>query len=130
MPDPNPKHERRFFLCTGQSVKYSDLHKYADSHILGELRYITDEGRRVTALALYETPVSAVTVPPVKPVIVVHIIGDARLIKCRYADCTKSQRWEIGRAGFLSLMDRMGYQDKVLAMEAQERQAKNEPATK
>ncbi len=98
-------------------MKYSDLHKYADSHILGELRYITDEGRKVTALALYETPVSAGTVPPVKPVIIVHIIGDARLIKCRYADCTKSQRWELGRAGFLSLMDRMGYQDKFLEIE-------------
>ena len=119
MPEPKPN-ERRFFLCTGQSVKYSDLHKYADSHILGELRYITDEGRKVTSLALYETPVSAGTVPPVKPVIIVHIIGDARLIKCRYADCSKSQRWELGRAGFLALMDRMGYQDKFLAMENQE----------
>jgi hypothetical protein len=99
-------------------VAYKDLFKHADSHILGELRHITDEGRRVTALALYETPVRADTVPPVKPVIIVHIIGDARLIKCRYADCTKSQRWEIGRAGFLSLMDRMGMQDKLLEMES------------
>lgn len=120
MPDPKPS-ERRFFLCTGQCVRQSDLYKdaekYADSHILGELRYITDEGRKVTALALYETPVSAGTVPPVKPGIIVYIVGDARLIKCRYADCTKSQRWELGRAGFLSLMERMGYQDKVLDSE-------------
>lgn len=117
----NPKPtERRFFLCTGQCVAYKDLYKYPKSHILGELRHITDEGRRVTALALYETPVSADSVPPVKPVITVHIIGDARLIKCRCADCTNSQRWEIGRAGFLSLMDRMGYQDKVLEMEKAE----------
>jgi hypothetical protein len=109
-------------------VAYKDLHKYADSHILGELRYLTDEKRKVTALGLYETPVSAGTVPPVKPVIIVHIIGDARLIKCRYADCTKSQRWELGRAGFLSLMDRMGYQDKlmeILALEEQERKPTN-----
>lgn len=118
----NPKPtERRFFLCTGHCVTYKDLYKHSDSHILGELRHITDEGRRVTALALYETPVRADTVPPVKPVIIVHIIGDARLIKCRYADCTKSQRWEIGRAGFLSLMDRMGYQDKFLAMENEDK---------
>lgn len=123
---PKPT-ERRFFLCTGQCVAYKDLYKYADSHIIGELRYMTDEGRRVTALALYETPVSASEVPPVAPVIVVHIIGDARLIKCRHAGCTRSQRWELGRAGFLSLMDRMGYQDKVLTLEEQERTANNEP---
>ena len=127
--DPKPT-ERRFFLCTGQCVAYKDLHKYTDSHILGELRYLTDEKRKVTALALYETPVSAGTVPPLKPVIIVHIIGDARLIKCRYADCTKSQRWEIGRGAFLSLMDRMGYQDKlmeILALEEKEGTVKNEP---
>ncbi len=118
MPDPKPS-ERRFFLCTGQCVAYKDLHKHPESHILGELRYVTDEGRKVTALALYEMPVSAGTVPPVKPVIIVHIIGDARLIKCRIAGCTKSQRWELGRAGFLSLMDRMGYQDKLLEFENQ-----------
>jgi len=126
MPDPKPT-ERRFFLCTGQCVSYKDLHKYADSHILGELRYLTDEKRKVTALALYEMPVSAGTVPPVKPVIIVHIIGDARLIKCRYADCTKSQRWELGRAGFLSLMERMGYQDQLRQLEEVERLVKNEP---
>lgn len=123
MPNPKPT-ERRFFLCTGHVVRPSELYKnqekHKDAHILGELRYMTDEGRKVTALALYETPVSAMTVPPVKPVILVYIIGDARLIKCRYADCTKSQRWELGRAGFLSLMDRMGYQDKFLAMENEE----------
>jgi hypothetical protein len=127
MSEPKPS-ERRFFLCTGQCVAYKDLYKYPKSHILGELRYVTDENRRVTSLALYETPVSAAEVPPVAPTIIVHIIGDARLIKCRYADCTnKPQRWELGRAGFLALMDRMGYQDNVLGMEAQERNAKDEP---
>lgn len=119
---PSSPAVRRFFLCTGQCVAYKDLHKYPDSHILGDLRYLTDEGRRVTALALYETPVSAATVPPVRPVILVHIIGDARLIKCRFAGCTKSQRWELGRLGILALMDRMGYQGKLLEMEKQELQ--------
>lgn len=122
MPNPKPN-ERRFFLCTGQCVRHSELHKHADSHILGELRYLTDEGRKVTALALYLEPVSAGKEPPVAPVIVVHIVGDARLIKCRYAGCLKSQRWELGRAGFLALMDRMGYQEKVLGFE---RQGKNQ----
>ena len=117
---PSDPHALRFFLCTGQSVQYKDLYKYADSHIIGELRYLTDEGRRVTALALYETPVSAAQVPPMTPKIIVHIIGDARLIKCRHAGCTRSQRWELGRAGFLALMDRMGYQDKVLELEEKE----------
>lgn len=114
---PSSLSERRFFLCTGHCVTYKDLYKHSDSHILGELRYLTDEGRKVTALALYEMPVSADQVPPLKPGIIAYIIGDARMIKCRYADCTRSQRWEISRAGFLTLMDRMGLQDKVLEME-------------
>jgi hypothetical protein len=126
MSEPK-SNERRFFLCTGQCVAYKDLYKYPKSHILGELRYVTDENRRVTSLALYETPVSAAQVPPVTPKIIVHIIGDARLIKCRHAGCTRSQRWELGRASFLALMDRMGYQDQLLKMEEEERQAKNEP---
>lgn len=117
---PSPKTERRFFLCTGQCVEYKDLYKYPESHILGELRYVTDENRKVTALALYETPVYAGTVPPVKPVILVYIIGDARNIKCRYEDCIRSQRWELGRAGFLALMERRGLQDKVLELERKE----------
>lgn len=123
---PSSPTKRRFFLCTGQCVVYEDLHKYAGSHILGELRRMTDEGRRVTALALYETPVSARVVPPVRPVILVHIIGDARLIRCRYDSCHRSQRWEIGRGGFLALMDRMGYQDKVIELERKEKE--HEPA--
>jgi len=120
MPEPKSS-ERRFFLCSGQCVAYRDLHKYSGSHIVGELRYLSDERRRVTALALYETPVPTTEVPPVKPAVLVYIIGDARLIRCRYAGCTRSQRWEIGRAGFLSLMDRMGYQDKVLELEQEEK---------
>jgi hypothetical protein len=112
-----PAADRRFFLCTGQCVEYKDLYKFPQSHILGELRYVTDEGRRVTALALYEIPVSATEVPPLKPSIIVHIVGDARMIRCRFADCTKSQRWELGRAAFLALMDRMGYQGKLLESE-------------
>lgn len=127
MPEPKPRpKERRFFLCTGQCVKYSDLHNYPDSHILGELRYVTDESRQVSALALFETPVSAVTVPPLKPVIVAYIIGDARMIKCRYGDCAKLQRWELGRAGFLALMDRMGAQNKLLEIEADNKSLKDE----
>jgi hypothetical protein len=122
MPKPSKPIERRFLLCTGQCVVYSKLHEYPKSHILGELRYLTDEGRRVTSLALYDIPVSAAEVPPIRPSIIVHIIGDARLIRCRFAGCIRSQRWEIGRAGFLSLMDRMGYQDRYLEIERKEKE--------
>lgn len=123
-----PVQERRFFLCTGQCVKYSELYKYPDSHILGELRYLTDEGRRVTALALYLVPTCATEVPPLRPKIVLNIIGDARGIECRgKADdkqCANVQRWELGRAGFLALIDRMGLQDKLSEIEKAELEKK------
>lgn len=115
-----PDTDRRFLLCTGQCVKSTDLRKYSGSHIIGDLRYMTDGGRRVTSLALWDAPVSAGTVPPLKPVILVYIIGDARLIKCRYDGCGKSQRWEIGRAGVLALMDRLGLQERYLEAESHE----------
>lgn len=115
-----PIAKRRFLLCTGQCVYHEDVYKYADSHIIGELRYVTDEGRKVTALALYETPVSSGVVPPIAPSIIVYIVGDARMIKCRFAGCNRSQRWELGRAGFLALMNRMGYQDRFLELERKE----------
>lgn len=109
MPDPNP---RKFFLCSGRVVPYAELHQHEGSHILGELRHLTDEGCRVSCLALYVTPTDCMQVPPVNPPIVAYVIGDARLIKCRYADCeSRPQRWEIGKAGFLALMSRMGYPD-------------------
>lgn len=121
----NPKPtERRFFLCTGQCVAYKDLYKYPKSHILGELRYVTYESRSVTALAIYEKPVSAATVPPVNPVIVDYTLVSP-IVKCRYADCTRVQRWEIGKSGMLALMDRMGLQDKYLELEKEEQ--KHEP---
>ena len=112
MSSPYPKpNERRFFLCTGQCVAYKDLYKYPQSHILGELRYLTDEGRKVTSLALYLTPVSAAEVPPLKPQVIVHIIGDARNIACRFLGCNNKERWEIGKAGFLALMQRYSQQE-------------------
>lgn len=100
--------QRRFFLCTGQCVTYKDLYKYKDSHIIGELRYLTDEGRRVTALAMYEETVSAEQVPPSRPDIRVYLVGDARMIACKYPACDRLQRWEIGKAAFMQLMARYG----------------------
>jgi len=46
-----PPTEPRFFLCTGQCIKYADLHRYPNSHIIGHLCYLTDEGKKITALA-------------------------------------------------------------------------------
>jgi len=129
---PRPA-ERRFFLCTGDVVRPSELYKnqekYKDAHILGELRYMTDEGRKVTALALYETPVGALTVPPVKPVILLYLIGDGRLIKCRYPYCIRYQRWEIGKAAMSQLMSRMGLAEKLNELEKAQspKEAQNEP---
>jgi hypothetical protein len=109
--------ERKFFLCTGQVVKYSDLHKYPASHIIGELRYLTDEGKKVTSLALYDVPACANQVPPLKPEIRLYVIGDSRMIKCMYpisteAKCGRLERWEIGKAAFQQLMQR--YAPKVV----------------
>lgn len=111
---------RRFFLCTGQCVTsndiYKDMTRFSRSHIIGELRYVTYEGRKVTALAIYEKPVSAVTVPPVSPVIVDYTLLSP-IIKCRFPYCTRSQRWEIGKSGMLALMEKMGLQEKYLEIE-------------
>lgn len=101
--------ERRFFLCTGQCVEYKDLYKHPKSHILGELRYLTDDGRKVTALALYTAIARADQVPPLNPEIFVYLIGDARRIRCTVEGCeniAKEQRWEIGKAAFEQLMRR------------------------
>jgi hypothetical protein len=103
---PPPSAKRLFFLCTGECVEYANLYLHPNSHILGELRYLTDDGRKVTALALYETTARADQVPPLRPDIRVYLIGDARMIKCRYADCENIQRWEIGKAAFEQLMKR------------------------
>jgi len=101
-----PPIERTFFLCSGKCVKYKDLHLHPHSHIIGELRYLTDEGGRVVSLAIYETTVRADQVPPLKPAIRVYLIGDARMIKCGHAGCENVQRWEIGKAAFDQLMKR------------------------
>ena len=44
---------RRFMLCSGECVPAERLTGYRSSHIIGELRYVNDEGRKVTALAQY-----------------------------------------------------------------------------
>jgi hypothetical protein len=102
-----PSTPRRFFLCSGQAVTVEQLVRYPQSHILGELRYVNDEGRRVTALALYEQSVSTVHgAPSLSRPVRAEIIGDARKIQCTL--CEHVERWEIGKGAFLVLMSRYG----------------------
>ena len=96
----------RYFLCTGECVRLEDLYKYPDSHIIGVLTYVTDEGRKVTGLARWEVSVTATRVPPISPLVDVVLIGDARDIRCRFDGCGNRQRWEIGKAAFMQLMER------------------------
>jgi hypothetical protein len=107
--EPAPKSkEMRYFLCTGECVRYADLPKYPDSHIIGHLTFVSDEGKQVTALARWEVSESCSKVPHVMHKIDCLIIGDVRSIKCRYPSCDNKQRWEIGKAAFLALMNRYG----------------------
>jgi hypothetical protein len=87
---------RRFFLCTGQKVTFAELGNYPHSHIIGELRYLSDEGQKVTALAVYDFSRAVIDVPADMPELRAEIIGDARRIKCTC--CTNRERWEIGAA--------------------------------
>jgi len=90
--------QRRFFLCTGQALEASQLGKYPNSHIIGELCYRLDGGMRVTALARWEFSLSTKDELPEKPNVDVYLIGDARDIKCRNNGCRNKERWEIGKA--------------------------------
>jgi len=99
---------RKYFLCTGEAVDADYLCKHPHSHIIGELRPIMDDERRVTALARWEVSISTCAVIPVKPDVDVYLIGDARGIKCRYPGCKNVERWEIGQAAFMQLMSRYG----------------------
>lgn len=99
-----PASEPRYFLCTGECVKYEDLYLYPHSHIMGELRFAVDEGQKMTVMERYEVSVSAAKVPPINPEIDVVLIGDARQIKCRFAGCGHKQRWDISESAFKKLM--------------------------
>jgi hypothetical protein len=87
-------------------VEYDKLHEHPQAHILGELHHVTDEGRKVTGLAIYEQSVPASNVPPLNPAIRLVVVGDARQIKCTHAGCVRKERWEIGKAAFLALVQR------------------------
>lgn len=103
------KSDRKYFLCTGQAVTIDQLSHYPNSHIIGHLTHVVDEGREVTALARWEVSTSTKDTLPEAPEIDVYLIGDARQIKCKYPEkCENRERWEIGKAAFLQLMSRYG----------------------
>ncbi len=95
---------RRFFLCTGECVTFNKLDAHPSSHIIGELRYTMDQGRRVTALAVYETSLPVSEPPAILPPIRVEIIGDAKRMKCTC--CAHYERWRIGRSATRALFER------------------------
>jgi hypothetical protein len=100
--------KRRFFLCTGEAVTVEELRDYPNSHIIGELCYVLDEGRKVTALARWDSSFGTYAVPPSDPDVDVYLIGDARNIQCRFPGCAHKERWEIGQAAYMQLMSRYG----------------------
>ena len=99
--------ERRFFLCTGIVVGYSKLHAHPQAHILGEIVNLTEDGKRVAALAVWDVPLPANQVPPLNPSASTWAM-EAR-IQCRVEGCQRRTRWQIGEAAFSVLMERYGY---------------------
>jgi len=98
---------RKFFLCTGECVSAEQLRDHPNSHIIGELHYVLDEGQRFTALAVYERSVDSSVIPPENVHIRAEIIGDARRIKCTYLGCAYYlKQWKIARAAALQLAQR------------------------
>jgi len=92
-----PPSKPRYMLCTGECVLYEDLYKHPNSHIIGHMRHINYEGKRVSVLARWEESKSARVVPPLEPEIDLDII-EATNIKCRHVDCENTVRWEVGKA--------------------------------
>lgn len=104
--------ERRFYLCTGVVCGYSKLHTHPQAHILGEVVNLTEDGKRVTALAVWAAPKPTTEVPPITPDVFTWVM-EARF-RCRHAEvegerCGRHSRWEIGTAAFSALMERYGY---------------------
>lgn len=100
----NTTAERRFFLCSGQAVIASQLDKYPDSHVMGELCYRDHKGYKVTMLARWDVSFSTSDAIPNHPEIDMYLIGDALDIKCRHATCSNKKRWEMGKAAIRQIV--------------------------
>jgi hypothetical protein len=87
---------RRFYLCTGQCVTADKLEQYPDSHIIGELRYVTEEGRKnVTALMVYKRSLPVTRMPQAMPKVLCRQLGDVRAFECQYPKCGNLWDWHI-----------------------------------
>jgi len=85
-------------------VQADQLGNYPNSHIIGELRYVLEHGEMVSALALYTNSLRTNGTPSIEMDVCMEIIGDARMIKCRYPDCSYHlKRWHMGRTAFMQL---------------------------
>jgi hypothetical protein len=105
------KNVRKFFLCSGECVPGEELGNYPGSHIIGELRYLMDDGETVTALAIYEVSSTSNIIPSTNVHVRVEIIGDARGIRC--TSCHRQfKRWEMGKVAVRQLLQR--YQRAML----------------
>jgi len=97
--------DRKFMLCTGETVKVEQLPNFPRSHIIGELHYLPEDGIDVTSLAVYEQSRSITDVPNMLPAIRLNVIGDARRIKCTC--CEYRSKWDISRTGAYLFMSRL-----------------------
>lgn len=104
-----PNAKDRYFLCTGEVVPKVNLPEYPGSHIIGHLRYVTDEGFTVPALEHWHVSILATHgLPLVVPDIDERIIGDALNIQCRYPGCERKVNWRTGKAVLRALMSKHG----------------------
>jgi hypothetical protein len=108
-----PSNPRRFFLCTGSLVTIDELRLHPAAHIIGEIKYIAMDDRRVSVLAVYEDSLYSTHPPETLPDIRFEAIA-ANNIRCTVIGCGRSERWEIGSAAYLQLKRRYESRKKVL----------------
>lgn len=104
MPTNYTQRERKFVLCTRESVSRNELSQFPTSHIIGEMYYLPRDGMNVAVLAVYEQSRLINDVPITLPRIKVYAIGDA-VVEC--LRCQNNREWEISRGALLSLMSRL-----------------------
>jgi hypothetical protein len=104
-----PTDERRFLLCTGQTLTFDDLQKGEHfGHILGEFRYLTEGDARVTVLAVFDHALHLGRLNENHTLadraqIHVWLVGDARGLRCNYPGCQRAQRWEMSKSALKAL---------------------------
>ena len=79
-----PASERRFWWCK-------------KGHIMGEIKTVSVDDGRVSALMLYERSIALQDVPEEMPPLRARIRGSAEQIQCTYPGCAHTRDW-IGEA--------------------------------